>query len=62
LPWSQRGVDAPLIDPNHEYRRRLAAATADLESRGQRATAERIAEHLDVSPRTVRRWQQMAAS
>lgn len=62
LPWVQRGVDPPVIDPRDALRKRLHVAVTELEQQGHRATAERIAEHLDVSPRTVRRWQQMAGS
>jgi hypothetical protein len=61
LPWVQRGVEAPMVDPLGGAKRRMAEVTADLESSGYRATAERIAERLDVSPRTVRRWQQKSA-
>ena len=59
LPWAQRGQQAPEApDPNL---RRIAEAADELEASGYRATAERIAERLDVSPRTVRRWQQKSA-
>lgn len=50
-----------MVDPLGGAKRRMAEVTADLESSGYRATAERIAERLDVSPRTVRRWQQKSA-
>jgi len=62
LPWVQRATDPPAVDPTDDIRRRLSEAAAAVESHGHRPTAERLAEHLDVSPRTVRRWQQMAAS
>ena len=62
LPYLQRGIEPPVIDPNAEYRKRLSEASSELRARGQHPTAERIAEVLDVSPRTVRRWQQMTAS
>lgn len=64
-PWLQRGQDAPVIehapgrpatDPA-DVARRLAAARSDL---GPHATVDAIAEHMDVSPRTVRRWQKVA--
>jgi hypothetical protein len=59
LPWVQRGVDPPEAqDPNS---RRVAKAVSELEADGYRATSERVAERLDVSPRTVRRWQQKSA-
>lgn len=54
LPWAQRGQTPPQAD---SPTRRLAQAVAAL---GADATVERIAEHLDVSPRTVRRWREMA--
>jgi len=62
LPWVQRGQEPPAPDTADAVRRRLAAAGSDIEAQGNRVTAERLAEQLDVSPRTVRRWQQMAAS
>lgn len=65
-PWLQRGLPVPEIrtdaagrpalDPK-AIRARLDDARRAL---GPGATAERMAEYLDVSPRTVRRWQQMA--
>jgi len=61
LPWVQRGVKPPVADPHGEVRRRLHAAIGELDAQGEKATAERLAELLDVSPRTVRRWQQMTA-
>lgn len=66
-PWVQRGQDAPVVanhDPGrptldaHDVARRLAAARASLE--GRPATVDALAEALDVSPRTVRRWQKVA--
>lgn len=55
LPWTQRGTTPPQADTPT---RRLAEATAAL---GSDATIERIAEFLDVDPRTVRRWRQKSA-
>lgn len=64
-PWVQRGSPAPAvshepgrpaIDPA-DVARRLALARAEL---GPHATVDAIAEHLQVSPRTVRRWQQVS--
>jgi hypothetical protein len=55
LPWTQRGVEPPKADTP---RRRLAEAYAAV---GNDATVERLAEYLDVDPRTVRRWRQMSA-
>jgi len=62
LPWLQRAAAPPAVDAAATYRKRLSDARRDLEARGLDATIERIAEALDVSPRTVRRWQQLAAS
>jgi hypothetical protein len=65
VPWTQRGQDPPTVahepgrpatDPG-DVGRRLAAAHASL---GPHATVDAVAELLDVSPRTVRRWQKMA--
>ena len=50
LPYTQRGVAVALADTP---RLRLAEAASAL---GSDATVERIAEYLDVDPRTVRRW------
>lgn len=55
LPWTQRGTTPPSADTPA---RKLAQANAAL---GHDATVERIAEYLDVSPRTVRRWREMSA-
>lgn len=71
LPWRQRAkqppeirtdaVGRPALDRS-AVRRRLAAARQALEDEGTNVTVEALAERLDVSPRTIRRWQQMAAS
>jgi len=60
LPWSQRGLPPPGESDarRDDARRRLAEARRSL---GPDATAERIAELVGVSPRTVRRWQEMSA-
>ena len=55
-PYVQRGEPVPGLDRGDVNRRRLAEAMKTL---GDDATIERIAEHLDVSPRTVRRWREM---
>jgi hypothetical protein len=60
LPWVQRGHDPEDIDPRDQQRRRLASAMRDLQADGHHVTVDALAERLDVSPRTVRRWQQMA--
>jgi len=54
--WRQRGQEPPDIDVNRD---RLARATAEITAEGRSPTIEAIAEHLDVSPRTVRRWREM---
>lgn len=68
-PWVQRGEDAPRIvshDPGRpeldpgDVARRLASARAGIVKRGLPPTVEALAEALDVSPRTVRRWQKVA--
>jgi hypothetical protein len=61
-PYFQRGEAVPQIDgrlDSADVRRRLAEARSAL---GGNPSVERIAEHLDVSPRTVRRWRELAAS
>lgn len=65
-PYVQRGQEVPQVrlggrpgSDRKENARRLAEARNAL---GSNATVEDIAEHLDVSPRTVRRWQEMARS
>lgn len=64
-PWIQRGEPAPIIahepgrppiDPA-DVARRIAAARAQL---GPHATVDALAEALDVSPRTVRRWSKVS--
>lgn len=60
LPWAQRDQRPPEVDPRERERRLLAVATAELRSEGVRVTVDALAERLDVAPRTVRRWQQVA--
>lgn len=58
-PWVQRGEPVPVVAAHEgrpvvtdaELRRRLAVLGPD-------ATDERLAEHFDVDPRTVRRWRE----
>jgi hypothetical protein len=60
-PYRHRGEELPVVEPakgrpgldNDDIRRRLAGA---LDALGPHATVESLAELLDVSPRTVRRW------
>lgn len=67
-PWEQRGEDPPTfgatdgrpeLDPE-AVAARLRDGHARLRSEGRDVTVEALAEVLDVSPRTVRRWQQKA--
>jgi hypothetical protein len=68
-PYAQRGLDVPTA-PVHdagrpprdpaEVGRRLANATRILTDGGRDVTVEALAEVLDVSARTVRRWREMA--
>lgn len=57
-PFIQRGDPVPTYNASDVNRKRLADAQAEL---GPDATIERLAEHLDVSPRTVRRWREMSS-
>lgn len=63
-PWLQRGMEPPTVDRPTLDRtasaRRIAAATQRLGDEGRRVTIEALAEVLDVSPRTVRRWRDLA--
>lgn len=58
-PYEQRGVPVP--DATEDRKRRLREAEATVRASGREPTADRLAEILDVSPRTVRRWQQVTA-
>ncbi len=68
VPHVQRGLVPPLADAHEgrpslapaEASRRLAAARDALINAGRAVTVETLAEQLDVSPRTVRRWREMA--
>jgi hypothetical protein len=55
-PWVQRGEAPPSVEDWRLLMKytRLSQAKREL---GPNATVEQIAEHLSVSPRTVRRWQ-----
>ena len=62
-PWLQRGQEPPTVerlDPV-SIRRRLAHAKRDIKAEGGTATVAALAERLDVSERTVRRWREMTA-
>lgn len=65
LPWAQRAQEPPEIRTDaagrpvlddRTIRRRLAEARIAIEEAGGTVTVEALAEHLDVAPRTVRRW------
>jgi hypothetical protein len=60
-PWLQRGQRPPttIQVKRNDIRHRLAQARREL---GPGATVDAIAESIGVSPRTVRRWQEMSAS
>lgn len=60
VPWLQRAQEPPVVDEAAKHRRQLAEAAKAIESEGLRPTIDRLAEQLDVSPRTVRRWREMA--
>ncbi len=68
VPYRQRGTEPPVVDAQDgrpplrpaEVSRRLAAARQALAAAGRPITVEALAEQLDVSPRTVRRWREMA--
>lgn len=65
LPWRQRGRDVPEVSQKpgrptispREVSRRLAEARSAL---GPGATAAELAEHLEVSVRTLGRWRKMS--
>lgn len=53
LPWEQRGQAVPTIHPHAEA---LAKAERDIRDSGRTPTIDRLAEALDVSTTTVKRW------
>lgn len=55
----EEGAGRPTLDLA-DTRHRLQQATADLKAMGRAVTVAHLADHLGVSDRTVRRWQQMA--
>ncbi len=68
-PYVQRRAEVPHVEVPHDGRpalsrqdvaRRLTAARTTLRGAGRRVTVEALAEVLEVSPRTVRRWREMA--
>jgi len=70
LPYAQRATAPPVVRGDAagrppleaaELHRRLATAEAELARGGRKATVDALAVHLDVSPKTVRRWRQMVA-
>jgi hypothetical protein len=61
LPWLQRATEPPVVTPADRYARFLAVAETQIRLEGHEPTIERLAERLDVDPRTVRRWRAMSA-
>jgi hypothetical protein len=67
-PYVQRRLDVPRLDAHDgrptlvpaDVARRLATARRQLEEAGRTVTIEALAEVLEVSPRTVRRWREVA--
>jgi len=68
-PWRQRGQEPPRA-PDGTGRQpldrraviaRLNAAKRALTEAGKPLTVDALAEQLDISPRTVRRWREMAS-
>jgi hypothetical protein len=57
LPWTQRGLFAPLADKYARERRLLAEAERDIRGQGLEPSADRLAERLGIDARSVRRWQ-----
>ena len=56
VPWVQRALEPPTVSLAERRRRQLTAATAALRAEGVEPTIDRLAERLDIDPRTVRRW------
>lgn len=54
----QRGVEPPEASAGAQQRRLLDEARAAIEARGAKVTVESLADELDRSPRTIRRWKQ----
>lgn len=59
IPYEQRNLPVP--DGSAIKRRQMVDVEAALRAEGVKPTVERIAERLEVSPRTVRRWREMSA-
>ena len=67
VAWEQRGEIPPVVEKPvagrpaldlDDIRRRLTAATNSLQSEGRQATVGALAERLDVSDKTIRRWRE----
>ena len=64
LHWIQRGMEPPLVEETvgrpvldqAAVLKRIADTTAALQAEGKVPTEEALAERLEVSARTVRRW------
>jgi methylphosphotriester-DNA--protein-cysteine methyltransferase len=61
LPWLQRATEPPVVTEAERHRRLLTDATAALRAEGADPTTERLAEHLGIDPRTIRRWRAVSA-
>lgn len=58
IAHAQRGVEPPEATAGTDQRRLLDEARDAIEERGGRVTVESLADELDRSPRTIRRWKQ----
>jgi hypothetical protein len=56
LPWFQRAEEPPVVNEAERRFQAVREAEKGLRLAGLEPTVERIAERLDVSPRTVQRW------
>ena len=60
LPWAQRALEPPVVTVAARHRRLLAEATVAIRAEGSEPTIDRLAERLEVDPRTVRRWRALS--
>lgn len=61
VPWTQRGLMPPAVTSSSRNRRLLAEAEKALREEGREPTVDRVAEHLGIDPRTVRRWRAVSS-
>lgn len=61
LPWLQRGAMPPEVSEADRFRAVLSGAEEAIRADGLEPTIDRLADKLDVSPRTVRRWRAVAS-